>query len=189
MKFKILISLLIGFSGIPFTGTVRAVPSSCRVIAYVIDSSTNQYQPGQRICFGETIPKTAKVVIACTNRNVSFLVRENSQLRACETPSLIPVWSENKNRARGDYSDSIILISPTGRYLINQGLVKFIWLPVKNANKYTVSVLSPSTERADYVVKTNSLLIPLSDKDSKYSIIIRAYSETGLIASDIFELK
>jgi hypothetical protein len=159
---------------------------SCKKIAYVIDSKSRDFYPGQPICRGQIIPASAQVVIGCINVNNRFIVNDMMQLRECETDILFPPRVIERHRARSDSSDSIVMLSPSGNYLINQSHVILFWLPVKEVTKYTVEIINAGEERYKYKTKENELSILVSGSSPSYSIIVRAFSETRQLDSNIF---
>jgi hypothetical protein len=169
-------------------GSVNSYPDepSCKKIAYVIDSKHRDFYPGQPICRGQIIPASAKVVIGCISVNNHFLIKDMMQLKECEADTVFPVRAIEKNRARGDSANSLALLSPSGKYLIQQKHVKFVWLPIKGARKYTLKVISEDS-RSENVTKNNSMSASLPNSSSTFSVILKAYSDIRQIDSIVYK--
>jgi hypothetical protein len=189
MRLIIAVVTLLGIVGVLRVTPATASPKSCKVIAYVIHSKDKNYPPGQKICIGEIIPTFAQVTVACTIRNNHFLVEDNQQLKQCETESTFPARGIEKNRDRGGYEDKpLVLLSPRGRYLIKQKLVKFVWLPVMGAKKYYIKVVDGTTgsSQAEYIPDSNSFSIPFPKNSASFTIIIKSFSDISEINSAVY---
>ena len=170
-------------------------PSFCKAIAYVINSKDRTYTLGQKLCAGQDIPlnssiASANVTIACIYyKNRQYLVKDYRQIKNCETnlvfPGLFPDKPSKTNRARGDLSDSLVLLSPSGKYLINQSTLKFVWLPVKYADKYIVEVIINGEESKKYITRKNEISMPILGK-GEVNYIISVYSTVGQLDSNIY---
>jgi hypothetical protein len=158
----------------------------CKIIAFVLSSEDKSYYPGQKICAGQNIPSFSQIIIACTDKNNRFLVRDKKQLKECESDSVFPTHSSDDTRARNDNSTSIRLLFPTNQYIINQGSIQLFWFPIKNAKKYTIKILDENESKPNYVTKDNKISISLPQNLQTLNIIIRSFSETRQMSSNIF---
>jgi hypothetical protein len=157
----LIILTILGMTSIFNTIPTKPIPKYCKIIAYVINSNDKDYHPGQKICAGQVVRSLSEVIIACINRNNEFIVKSEEDLKKCGIDSVFPTKSFQKNRDRGDSSSSTIqLLSPSGKYLIEQRRQRFVWLPVKGAKKYIVKVIGGDS-KPEYISYTNSLLILL----------------------------
>jgi hypothetical protein len=191
MKLIIAIATLLGMGmvGSFDIKPANSSPKYCKVIAYVIYSKDKNYLPGQKICLGQVIPPFSQVTIACASKNNRFLVEADRQLKECETDSVFPTRALEKNYDRGNSEDNqLVLLSPDGRYLIKQKLIKFVWLPVVGARKYYIKVVDGATgsRQAEYMTDSNSFSIPFPKSNSSFSIIIKSFSDIHEINSAVY---
>ena len=190
MKFKTVITTILCFSHFLIPEASTSAPISCKAIAYVIDSKDRNYKPGLPICAGQNIPALSKVIITCIYyKNRQYLIEDYKQIKNCETDLALPVLFPDKqpirNRARGDLSNTLVLLSPSGKYLIDQTSLRFAWLPVKDADKYTIEMIRNEKDLERYITKSNKLSIPVSGNGT-VNYIIRVYSSSRLLDSNIY---
>jgi hypothetical protein len=167
--------------------SVKPNPKYCKTIAYVINSNDKNYYPGQKICAGQVVHSLSKVTIVCINRNNEFIVKSDEDLKKCGIDSVFPTRPFQKNRARTDsFSNAIQLLSPSGKYLIEQRRQRLVWLPIKGAKRYIVKIIDGDS-RPEYITYGSSLLIAMPKSTPSYTVIIQSYSDIREISSDIFK--
>jgi tetratricopeptide (TPR) repeat protein len=182
MKLIIAIVTILGIVGIFNIEPANSSTKYCKVIAYVIYSNDKKYPPGQKICLGEVIRSFSQVTIACSSKNNRFLVKDDRQLKRCETEPVFPNRAE-KNEDRGGSDDNqLVLLSPRGKYLLKQKLVTFIWLPVAGAKKYFIKVVNG----AEYTTEVNRFSIPFPNSSASFSVIIKSFSDIHEINSAVY---
>ena len=190
MRLIIVIATLLGIAGLFSIKPANSSPKYCKVIAYVISSKNKNYPPGQKICLGQVIPSFSQITIACATKNNRFLVEEDRQLKECETDSVFPTGrATEKNHDRGgSEANSLVLLSPSGKYLLKQKLVKFVWLPVMGAKKYYIKVVDGTTGsgQAEYMPDSNSFSIPFPKSSASFAVIIKSFSDIGEINSAVY---
>lgn len=182
MRLIIAFAVLLGIVGLVNIEPANSSTKYCKVIAYVIYSNDKKYPPGQKICLGEVIRSFSQVTIACSRKNNRFLVKDDRQLKQCETEPVFPNRAEKNENRGGSDDNQLILLSPRSKYLLKQKLVRLIWLPVGGAKKYIIKVVNG----AEYTTEMNRFSIPFPNSSASFSVIIKSFSDIHEINSDIY---